>query len=307
MNRGFVRGGICVLVLLLVGFFRVSYEDSVHRDFREKRLIPEQLNASTREKLGQRGAFIALGGLRSLVATWRSFVALEHFTNGDWVELEKEYDLITTLSPHNEYHWATGGWHLAYNASGYFQQQQGMLPQQRERLTKSYIRRGRQFFEDGIRNNPESWQLKSKLGNLYADEERYPDYEKAAELFLSAAESDDALDFYKRAAIYALARVPSRRQEAYDRLLVEWQSPENRLPMMQALRFALQENLNVPAEQRLMMKDIFGSPREAYFHLSNYYRRGDSFPQDKVLESLKALEESLKIPAERSRIPPGAQ
>ena len=61
---------IVVILCVLIGFgaAKLSYEDQLNKDMVENQLIQPSLKQGTNLQLGQTGAAVALGGLRSLVA-----------------------------------------------------------------------------------------------------------------------------------------------------------------------------------------------------------------------------------------------
>lgn len=284
---------VMLMVLLLSGALRLSFEADYAEDLRAKRLLEQQVDATTREKLGQRTAFIALGGLRSLVASWRAMIAFDHFDNGRWFELEQEYRLITTLVPHDEYHWQTGAWHLGYNAAGYYSRQDALRPVLRKRLMEGYVERGRQFFLDGIRYNPDSWRLKGKLAMHYLESEVLQDHSAAADWFIAATEAEESLGFYRRAALYSMVRVKERDAEAYERLLKELDDPSNHVPTMLCLKFVLGNRFGDFQADLASAEKVFGSLKEAEFHLGNYAMRGNDWPRDGVAVTLEKLKTAV--------------
>ncbi|NJM36475.1 MAG: hypothetical protein HC845_00580 [Akkermansiaceae bacterium] len=61
--------------LLLFGAARMPYEAALAKELRAARLTPQPLEIGTREKIGQTSSAVALGGLRTLVATFLSLRA----------------------------------------------------------------------------------------------------------------------------------------------------------------------------------------------------------------------------------------
>ena len=58
-----------------------------------------------------------LGGLRSLVATYLTLNAFEHFSTKSWDDLRANYLIITNLEPRDESHWVSVIWHIGINAT----------------------------------------------------------------------------------------------------------------------------------------------------------------------------------------------
>ena len=127
------------------------------------------LEIATRDRIGQTSSAVALGGLRTLVATFLNLRAFTYFTEQRWDDVADTYDTIVDLAPHTRYYWETGSWHLAYNAASYYLNDSELPPLRRREAWRASILRGRAFLERGIRNNPDDWSLLANLGMLLSD------------------------------------------------------------------------------------------------------------------------------------------
>ena len=87
---------VIILSLLLFGALKLHYEDNLSETMVEQRLLQPKLSSETRLEVGQISAAAMLGGMRSLIASIWNLRAYYHFENLDWLELEKNYELITT-------------------------------------------------------------------------------------------------------------------------------------------------------------------------------------------------------------------
>ena len=85
---------VVLLALFLVGFAKRPLEDSLAQDLRERRLLPKPLDFETRQALGQTSYAIALGGMRSLIASTKNLKAHTHFEHQEWAKLENEFQTI---------------------------------------------------------------------------------------------------------------------------------------------------------------------------------------------------------------------
>ena len=110
-----------------------------------------------------------LGGMRSLIASIWNLRAYYHFENLDWLELEKNYELITTLQPHTTSYWTTGAWHLHTNASTYYTENEELSPIRQRSMRRLYINKGSDFLEEGVRQNPDDWKLHLALAELWSN------------------------------------------------------------------------------------------------------------------------------------------
>ena len=230
-----------ILLLALAGFgaLRLPVEQRVTRSLTGHGLLPERLALGTREKLGQTGAVVALGGLRTLIAALLNLRAYGFFEQQDWFRLEDTFHTIVTLAPRSIYYWDTGAWHLAYNAASYYQSEGAPdTPALRRRhLWRDAIQRGIALLERGIRNNPDSWVLPYRLGRLHDDPLKLTNHPEAARWFEYAI-ARGAPPYARRALLWSIARIPGREREtlAYARQL--FADEANRVPTLRCVLFA---------------------------------------------------------------------
>ncbi|MFT4176104.1 MAG: hypothetical protein QM627_05560 [Luteolibacter sp.] len=300
---------VLAVFLLAMGAVRLPVEARLTEELRSARLLNTPLPIGTREKIGQTSSAVALGGLRTLVATFLNLRAYTAFTEQRWPDVESTYDTIVELAPHTTYYWETGAWHMAYNAAPHYQTARDLSPLRRRQEWRTSIRKGRAFLERGIRNNPEDWKLYQNLGFLLADPNKvraFPSvsesFAAAAEAYQKAADSGTMLPVIRRNQLYSLARVPGREAEAlslarklYDERLT------NRTPTLQILLVALetqQDIIDHPAQRAV---ELFGDETKAYNALGFYWRaRNNLFPMDGIADALATLEKSLGVPPEKS-------
>lgn len=307
--------------LLVFGVIRLPYETALSRSLRDAGLFPPALGIGTRDKIGQTSSAVALGGLRTLVATFLNLRAFTYFTEQRWQDVEETYHTIVDLAPHTRYYWDTGSWHMAYNAASYYINDSKLPPLRRREAWRMSILKGRAFLERGIRNNPDDWSLLASLGFLLSDSNKYPAFRDtnasfaaaaAAEAYQKAADTGKALGYVKRSAFYALARVEGRESEALvlARKLYS-EGPINRTPTLKALLFVLEAWENPKMDLVARAVEIYGTSQNAYDALSAHWVRiRDGFPVHGVSAALALLEEQLSIPKEKSVLnqplpPPG--
>ncbi len=300
---------IAGIALLAFGALRLPFEAGLSRELREAGLTSEPMEIGTRDRIGQTSSAVALGGLRTLVATFLNLRAYTFFTEQRWADVESTYETIVDLAPRTRYYWETGAWHMAYNASSYYINDSSLPPLRRREAWRSYISKGRSFLERGAKNNPNDWSIHSNLGFLLSDSNRFPafndpdaTFSAAAEAYGNAIETGDAPDRLRRLRLYALARVPGREDEALAlaRTLFA-ESQENRLPTLLSLLLTLEVRANPEIGPGPKAVELFGNPDNAYRSLGFFWLRTEElFPTDGIAEALQYLEGTLEIPPDQS-------
>lgn len=302
------RLGILILALLGFGAARLHFESAVAADLRKEGLLPIPLAIGTRERIGQTSSAVALGGLRTLVATFLNLRAFGFFENQKWDNVADTYDLIVDLAPRTRYYWETGSWHSAYNAASYYLHDSKMPSLRRREAWRQSIFRGKAFLERGIQNNPDDWSLLASLGYLLADPNKFPafrdpdaSFTAAAEAYHRAAATGNALSYITRAEFYALARVSGREPEAltFGRQLYE--NPQNRTPTLVMLLLVLEAHENPQMDVAKRAVELFGSPGKALEALGGHWQRTrERFPVYGVAEAIDALEKATGVLPEKS-------
>ena len=290
--------------LLAMGALRMPMEIALTRELRAANLLPPELQIGTRERIGQTSSAVALGGLRTLVATFLNLRAYTYFTELRWEDVADTFETIVDLAPRTSYYWDTGSWHLAYNASSYYIYKSDLPALRRLSEWRSSILRGRAFLERGIRNNPDSWKLRASLGQLLADSNKIKAfgsqqdaYADSAAAYEAASKIDNAPSFVRRAQLYSLARVPGRESEALALAQDLYQDTGTRPPTLRCLYFVLQMHADPSQDAYKLALQIFGDPKTAFEMLSLHSQRAkDHFPQDGVAPAILALKEKLNLP-----------
>jgi hypothetical protein len=298
---------IIFLGLLAAGAVRLPLETSLGRELRAQKLLPEPLPLGVGEKLGQTGAAVALGGLRTLVATFLHLRAYTAVTEQRWKDVETHFDTIVDLAPHTEYYWSTGYWHLAYNAGWYFQQDESVPPLRRRELWRAWVLKGRAFLERGVRNNPENPQLRLELGSLLTDPLKIPafgdraaTFSAAADAYRAAADTGRAGLFASRGLFYSLARVPGKEREALSLGEKLYQSPANRTPTLRSVLFVLMIRRDPNQNPDTLVSRLYENDDRAYMALSDIWLGREGYPVDGVAAALQGLETRLRVPPEKS-------
>lgn len=303
------------VILLGAGAIRTPMEIALTRELRAAKLLPEPLHISTRDKIGQTGFAVALGGLRTLVATFYNLRAYTAFTEDRWKDAEESFDTTVALSPSTTYYWVNGAWHLAYNAGHSYRADESLPPLRREELWRGTVLKGSAFLEKGIRNNPKDWAIKADLGLLLSRPDKtaaflgpggmtLPElYQKAADTYQAASENG-APAYTKRNWFYNLARVPGKEKEALALGETLAQSRSQRTPTVLALVFVLRMHLDPAQDGYALASSLFqNDDQRAYRALSTLWEdRQEHYPITGLALTLKTLESRLKIPDEKSII-----
>lgn len=297
--------------LLAAGAVRVPLELALAKDLREAALLSEPLSIDARERIGQTSFAVALGGLRTLVATFLNLRAYTAFSEQRWGDVEETFNTIVDLAPHTGLYWETGAWHLSYNAASYYQLDSDLPALRRRELWRAYIEKGRLFLERAIRNNPDDWSLHANLGKLLSDpyklgafQDRDASFAAAAAAYRAASETGKAPGYVTRSWFYTLARVPGKEAEALalgERL---YQS-STQTPTLLALLFVLRMHADPGQDAMALALRLFRTDERAYHALSAIWLgKNDFYPVDGVAAVLQSLEKRLSIPWENSAFNP---
>ncbi|MGH8048234.1 MAG: hypothetical protein ACREKL_13410 [Chthoniobacterales bacterium] len=245
------RVSIAIALLLLFGAARLPME--IHLQKEQQAAGFNSVSPRTlRQKVGQQGFIAALSGFRSLVAAVLWLEAQDAWEKIEWGRMDGIFQTVTTLQPKSPLYWDMSAWHMAWNAAHAALEDEKKQPSKilRERDERHYWERGRQYYEEGMRNNPDSALLAGNLGVLERD--KFEDHAAAAKAFDIAASKEVTRPYWKRAAAYEIAKIPGREREAYDRLKSYYdQSEKERLPAVIATIKRLEEKLGIPADQRI--------------------------------------------------------
>ncbi|MEX1116674.1 MAG: hypothetical protein WEB53_15620 [Akkermansiaceae bacterium] len=297
------KTGILIVALLAFGAVRMPFEAALSKDLRGTGLTPPPLEVGTRDKIGQTSSAVALGGLRTLVATFLNLRAFTFFQEQRWDDVADTFDTIVDLAPRTRYYWETGSWHMAYNAASYYMNDSTMPSLRRRESWRAAILKGRAFLERGIRNNPDDWSLYANLGFLLSDTNKYPAFRDPDETFAAAAEAygnsaatGKALPYVSRSQFYSLARVKGREKEALAMARSLYATQRNRTPTLLVLLFVLEAHENPEMDAMKRAIELFETPAKAYEALSGHWQRTrERFPIDGVAQALEGLEKLLSI------------
>lgn len=302
------RNGILGVAILVFGAARLPFEARLAGELRAAGLTPEPMALGTRDKIGQTSSAVALGGLRTLVATFMNLRAFSYFQEQRWDELADTFDTIVDLAPRTRYYWETGSWHLAYNAASYYLNDSKLPPLRRREAWRNSILKGSAFLERGIRNNPGDWSLAANLGFLLSDTNKFQAFRNDNEAFASAAKayrlaasSDSALPYVARSELYALARVQGQEKAALALARSLYEESKNRTPTLLMLLLVLESYENSEMDTAARAIELFETPQKAYNALSGHWHRTrEKFPVYGVARGLESLEKTLQVSPEKS-------
>jgi tetratricopeptide (TPR) repeat protein len=245
------RGLVVLAMLIAVGLLKLPVERNLAALHRQEHFRGVQFNLDLREQIGQLGFIAALSGFRAIVADALFIQAYSAWENTQWGRMLLLFRQVTTLQPRVLLFWDTAAWHMAWNASvaAMNDQKQPRLAL-RVKAQREYFALGKDFLEDGIKNNPDRPELYEALARLY--KEKYKDHERASEYYAKAAALPEAAPFDKRFSAYELSYCEGREREAYDRLRSLYDEGEKeRLPNLVKRLKVLEDKLGMPQEQRI--------------------------------------------------------
>ena len=300
---------ILLVALFVMGAIRLPVEDSLSRELRDLGLHREQLDISTRDKIDQTSAAAAIGGMRTLVASFLSLHAHTLFSEQRWDELGQTYGGIVDFAPHTRYYWEAGSWHLSYNAASYYLHHSSMSSLRRREAWRSFVHRGRAFLERGIRNNPDDWSLHRNHASLLMDPNKLIAFEDRDQCLLAAADSfQKAIDLggnqpmqMSRLRFYCLARVPGHEQDSLNLARSLYVDPRNRTSTLLILLYVLECHADPDRDVEELALQLFGDAEKAYNALTLHWRRTrEGYPMDGVALGLARMEQLLDIPMPRS-------
>ncbi|MBT8037928.1 MAG: hypothetical protein KJO21_10325 [Verrucomicrobiae bacterium] len=293
---------VILCVLLCFGAAKLPFEDQLNQDMVDQQLIQPPLKEGTNLRLGQTSAAVALGGLRSLVASIWNLRAFLHFENLDWIKLEQSYEVITTLQPQTTDYWDTGAWHLHTNASVYYKENQDLSPIRRSAMQVKYIRKGSAFLTEGVTQNPDNWRLHLELARLWNDRHKLPDPSRALGHYQDALACASLPDYkrsqLRRFSFYVMVQVQGRERDAHALGLTLFkQSTRNHTPNLVSCLFALQNALDLPESERLTDAELFPNNQTQLLWLKNFWNhRHQDYPMDGVRRKINELELKIQPP-----------
>ncbi len=238
-------------LLLAFGAARLPMEVRIETEQREAWFRGAKIEPGLRSQVGQMGFLAALGGFRSLLAAIIWIEAHSAWEKTEWGRMAGMFQTVTTLQPRSLLYWDMASWHMAYNASvAALNNPDQPSEALRIRAQRQYFDLGREFLNQGIKNNPDRHLLYERMGVLLRD--KYEDPCGAAEMFARAAEFPGAPRYLPRFSAYEWAKCAGQEQRAYALLRKLYlEDKSNRQPSLVSLLKELQEKLGIPEEERI--------------------------------------------------------
>lgn len=239
-----------------------------------------------KDAFSQQLAFFTLGGLRSLAAEITALDATNAWIKRDWERADARWSTVTTLAPQRVNYWIAAARDMATNAAGDYLNSKHYQERENRRLARHYIARGEHYLLQGIANNPQSMLLHARLGDLYSDIYRNPQFSKAEQAYKKAVELG-APQLYNRLRFYNLCRIRGREAEALQLGLDLLPNPHNNVPALRTLIFVLQNKLNLPEAERLSIEQIFGTRKRALRDLRTFRHNRLLYPTNGIEDFLR--------------------
>lgn len=236
--------------LVLFGVVRAPVEQNLRDRLVAANLLLPPPAQSAFEQMSQSALMGTLGGLRSLVATFLTLEAYDHFGVKAWDDLRQTYQIITALEPRDETHWVSVIWHLGINATANMEYDEKLPAFERQRRFKQYAFDAIDFAERGLGQIPDSAAIRLQLAEVYR--EKLKDDCATARVYGDMIGLPDAPGYVRRFHGYFLARCPGKEKEAYDYLMALYREGEQQhLPTLIKEIKKLEEMLAVPSPQRI--------------------------------------------------------
>lgn len=239
-----------IALLALFGLVRSPVEDGVRERLVAARLLLPPPAQSAFEQMGQSALMGTLGGLRSLVASFLTLEAFEHFSTKSWDDLRQTYQIITSLEPRDESHWVSVVWHLGINATANMEIDERLPTFERERRFNEYAFQAIELAERGIAQLPESAAIRLQLAEVYR--EKLKDDCATARVYGGVIGLPGAPGYARRFHGYFMARCPGHEKEAYEYLMALYREGDSQhLPTLIKEIKNLEEKLSIPGPQRI--------------------------------------------------------
>ncbi len=245
-------------------------------------------DARETDALGQQLFLFTLGGLRSLSAEILTLDATTAWTQQDWPHLARRWRSITTLCPHRVNYWVRASRDMYVNAASALSRDKRLDERERVRQSLLYLAEGERFLQEGIANNPTSPTLYARMGDMYSDVYRRPQYGKAVEAYREAIRLGASPSFFERQIFYNLCRIRGREQEAWELGRRLYEQERQRVPSLLCLLYVLENRLGdrIPAAERLTPLQLFGSEEKARRQFSRFVNNRLNFPTHGIADWL---------------------
>ena len=274
-----------LLALAAAGWFMQPLRSQLQQQEQAAGLQLPPPDYTRTDALSQQLALFSLGGLRTFAAEMLCVDATNAWLQQDWPRAQRRWTQITTLCPQRVNYWIRAAADMAKNAVAWVNNQEHLGPHEQALQNKNYLDAAEQFLLEGIANNPESPLLWLQLGAFDEDLARRTNFTRAVEDYRKAVAAG-ASPMYHRWVFYNLCRIRGREQEAWELGCKLYQEERHRSPSLRCLLLVLQHKLNIPAEQRFTLEQLFGSRSRALKHLRPFLHNELRFPTNGIKELL---------------------
>lgn len=292
------KTALAFLFLLVAGLVRIPIERPLGREMRATGLLAEPLDQKTSEAIGQTSAAIALGGLRSLVASVLNFSeVVPAWQKQDWLSIFNTYEQIHTLQPKVAYYWESAASYAADDAYADYRDRIGVPDSQKNLRRDELFAKGVSYLDEGIANIPNDLGIREMKARFYSDTHKpeHLNYTTATEVLDEAIKLKSATAVMGRQRLYLMSRVPARRREALALVREFYAQPEMRFPSIKSLLFTLQKQF--PDDQAIPDQEIFRTNGDIIRSLFNHYQRGEEgLPITGIRKTLEGYLKPMELP-----------
>jgi hypothetical protein len=241
---------LVLAALATFGLVREPLEDSVEERLIEANLLLPPPAKGAFEQMSQSALIGTLGGLRSLVATFLTLEAYDHFSTKSWDKLRQAYLVITNLEPRDEANWVAVIWHLGINATANMEIDETLPAFERKRRFNEYALQAIEMAEKGIEQLPQSAAIRLQLAEVYR--EKLKDNCATSRVYGETIGLPGAPGFVRRFHGYFMARCPGKEREAYDYLMGLYrEGDQQHLPTLIKEIKNMEEKLGIPYPLRI--------------------------------------------------------
>jgi hypothetical protein len=170
MSLGKFQKTIILTSLALLSLGRLWVERSLTQELREQELLPVKLDLTLRDEMGKEAFAAALGGMRSVLASYYELEAFTEFSKipSNWHKVDQYYALCNRLMPLEPSYWETHAWMLFGNMSEDYASD-GLASKGAEvEMRKLYRQKGLGILMKGLEFIPQSGQLNRAVADWYA-------------------------------------------------------------------------------------------------------------------------------------------
>jgi hypothetical protein len=251
---------LVLIALVVCGWapFKVAWEVNIERQQDQLRYHGLVVTRQLRDQLSQGLTIGVLAGFRNIVADLVWLDVEDAWEKYQWFKMDSLITLATSLEPRSVTFWDYGGWQLAWNVAYMARSDVVHEPSKLRRMhdERFWMYRGLDVFKRGIENNPESYKLWERVGQLY--EQKLGDYHMAAYYYEKASEQLDAPVYLERFPAIMLGKAGDypAAYEAWKKLwfkLTPAQREEKQhwKEKIESSIRGLEKQLNIPAEKRV--------------------------------------------------------